>query len=50
MRKLEEARAVETILDDQKYNKAMELMPCGLKYINFSPEINLQIYKKMKEN
>ena len=50
VRELEEARAVEMILDDQKYNKAMELMPPELKDMNFSPEINLQIYEKMKEN
>ena len=47
-RELEEARAVEMIFDDQKYNKAMELMPCELKDMKFSPEINLQIYEKMK--
>ena len=28
VRELEEARAVEMIFDDQKYNKVMELMPC----------------------
>ena len=50
VRELEEARAVETILDDQKYNKAMELIPPKLKDMNFSPKINLQIYEKMKEN
>ena len=50
VRELEEARAVEMILDDQKYNMVMELMPPKLKDMNFSPEISLQIYKKMKEN
>ena len=50
VRELEEARAVETILDDQKYNKVMELMPPKLKDMKFSPKINLQIYEKMKEN
>ena len=50
MRELEEARAVETILDDQKYNNAMELILPKLKDMNLSPEINLQIYEKMKEN
>ena len=50
VRELEEARAVEMIFDDQKYNKVMELMPCELKDMKFSPKINLQIYEKMKEN
>ena len=50
MRELEEARAVKMIFDDQKHNKAMELMPPELKDMKFSPEINLQIYEKMKEN
>ena len=48
VRELEEARAVEMISDDQKYNKVMELMPCELKDIKFSPEINLQIHEKIK--
>ena len=36
IQQIEERRAVESILEDHKYNKAMKLMPEPLKQMNFS--------------
>ena len=50
IQQIEETRAVESILEDHKYNKAMKLMPEPLKQMNFSHEINMKICEKIKEN